>query len=122
MRSFIITLVLLAAMLVGLVVNHLYINNVAKEMLEMLEALPDIGAADCTERANELLDFWNKRVPTVEISVSFTLLDKVSEQASLLVACAACGDLYGYRSALELLRDAIEDLRRPEQLSLGNIF
>ena len=122
MRSFIITLFLLFAMLCGIFANHLYINNVANEMLEKLEMLPDINAESCVESCNDLLDFWNKQVNLVELSVSYTLVDKVCEQAALLVACSECGDLYGYRSALELLRDAIGDMRRLEQLSLGNIF
>ena len=122
MRSFIITLLLLLAMLCGIFCNHLYINNVASEMLERLDKLPDITSEECVRSCRELLEYWNQQLSLAELSASYTLVDKVSEQATLLVACAECGDRYGFRSASELLRDAIGDMRRLEELSLGNIF
>ena len=42
--------------------------------------------------------------------------------AAVLSACAACGDLFGYRSALALLQDAIGDVRRLEKISIENLL
>lgn len=122
MKSFVITLLLLVAMLLGILANSLYINNVANRMLERLDALPDPKHASCVEKSKELLEYWNAQVKIVDLSVSYLIVDRVTEQASLLAACAEAGDLYGYLSALALLRDAVEDLGRLEVLSLGSIL
>ena len=122
MRSFLITLLLLAGMLLGIFANSLYINNVANEMLKRLEELPDALDEDCASRARELLDYWNRQALFVDLSVSYITLDRVTEQAVLLVAAAECGDLYGYRAALALLRDAVEDMRRFDVFSMESIL
>ena len=57
---------------------------------------------------------WEKEVGWVSLSVSFPVFDRVSEQVALLHAAAVCGDLYGYRAAIALLYDAVDDMRRLE--------
>ena len=91
-------------------------------MLEKLDSLPDIQDENCLSQTQELLDYWNKQADFVDLSVSYTMVDRVTEQASLLVASAECGDLYGFHAALTLLRDAIGDMRRFDELSWGSIL
>ena len=122
MKSFIITLLLLAGMLLGIFANALYINNVANEMLSMLDSLPDVGSDLCAPEARKILDYWNQQSVFVDLSVSYLILDRITEQASLLVAAAECGDLYGFRASLALLRDAVGDMRRFDELSMGSIL
>lgn len=122
MRAFIITMILLALMLGTVTVNHIYIKEVFHKMETALDELPDVFAADCLEKAIALENYWEKQVDPVSLSVSYTIVDRVCEYAATLVACAECGDLYGYRTALALLRDAIGDMMRFEAPSIGALL
>ena len=122
MKSFWISMALLIAMLIGIAVNYIYINDVSDTLYERLDALPDVRDPSCTTAAEELCAYWESVVDTVNLSVGYTVVDRVSEQAVTLAACAACGDFYGFRTALALLRDAVGDMRRLERFSIGNLF
>ncbi len=122
MKSFIATLILCALMLTGVLVNAIYVNRLSDDLLARLDALPDIGAPDCQSAAKDFCDFWISKAESIELSAGFPSTDRISEYSLTLVACAEVGDLYGYRTALALLVDAIEDLRRHEQVSLGNLL
>ena len=122
MKSFAVSLVLFFVMISAVIVNFFYINNTANEFYRRMDALPDVGDDGCTEATAELRDFWEERVNYVGLSVSYTITDRLSEQTAALSAAASAKDLYGYRTALALLRDAVGDMRRLEQISIGNIL
>ena len=122
MRSFIISLVLAVILLVCIVLNNFYINRLADQMLEQLDALPCIDDPACISQAQTLLANWDEQVEYVRLSVGYTVVDRVCEQATTLLACAECGDFYGFQTALALLRDAIGDMRRLEVISISNIL
>ncbi len=122
MRSFGISILLLLVMLGGIGYNYIYINRVADELNTKIDALPEIGAEDCPARAAEIVDYWEEHADTVGLSVGYTVVDRVSEQAATLSACAACKDLFGYQTALALLRDAVGDMRRLERFGIGNLL
>ena len=122
MRSFIVSILLAAILLGCIMLNNFYINRVADRMLEQLDALPQIDDPACALQARELLAEWDEQVEYVRLSVGYSVVDRVCEQATTLLACAECGDLYGFQTALALLRDAIGDMRRLESLSISNIL
>ena len=122
MRSFMVALLLLALLLGGVIGNFLFINETAEELLTRIEELPHIESEDCLPRARALADYWETRVETVSISVCYPAIDRVSEQVALVICCAECGDVYGYASAVALLRDAVTDMRRLERFSVGNLL
>ena len=122
MKSFWISIILLIATLIGVGANYFYINGVADELNARLDAIPAIGDPDCLDATQDLMDYWEAAIDTVNLSVGYTVVDRVSEQAVTLNACAACGDFYGFQTALALLRDAVGDMRRLERFSVGNLF
>ena len=122
MKVFIFALVLLLVLCLLVVWNSLYINNVETHMRSALEALPDINASDCVARARELLSFWEEHEALVRLSVGFPAVDRVTEQAKLLLSCAEIGDVYGFRSARTLLCDALSDVARLEKLSIFTLL
>lgn len=122
MKSFYISLLLFALMLGGIVANFIYINRVADEMTEMIDALPALSDPACLSASKNICDFWLEKADLVALSVSFGVVDRVSEQTTLLVGCAACHDVYGYQTALSLLKDAVGDMRRLERFSIGNLL
>lgn len=118
MKSLLATLILFVLMLGGIAWNYCHVNRVCDEMVEQIEALPDVGEDGCLSAVQALNDYWLSRADTIEFSSGYAVVDRISEQASVLLACASCGDLYGYRTALTLLLDAVEDLRHPESLTI----
>ncbi len=122
MKSMTTTLLLVLVMLFGVKENYRYINEVKETMYEQIHALPDPMDAGCTDAAGRILDYWKKQEAYVGLSVEYTVVDRVSEQATALYTCAECQDLYGYYTARSLLADAVDDMSRLEQISLDNIF
>ena len=116
MKSFLCTLILFALALAVIFCNAFCINRIADDLQHRLEELPDVGAPDCIAASESLYKEWMKQSKIAELSVSYPILDRVTEEAALLVACAQCGDLHGYRSAIALLSDAIEDMKRLESI------
>lgn len=122
MRSLIATIVLFCVMLLAATLNFLYVNRVADEMTDLATALPSPTDSDCAEKAAALCKKWEKNAPIVGLTVGFLTVDKLSEHCQTLLSCAEVGDVYGYYSTLSLLKDSIDDVRRLEQFSVGNLF
>lgn len=122
MKMFWITAALLLAALICVTVNYIYINEVCDTLIEQIETLPDVSDDDCLPSVKCIADYWNERVDYAGLSASYVITDRISEQTETLVACAECGDLFGFRTALALLRDAVGDLRRLEAFTIGNIL
>ena len=122
MKSFWIAMLLLGVTLVGIGINYIYINEVSDTLYQRIETIPSIDDPTCINAAKELCSYWESHVDTVGLSVGYTVVDRVSEQSVALAACAACKDFYGFQTALALLRDAIGDMRRLEQFSIGNLL
>ncbi len=117
MKAFAAASILFFLLLALIVFNVLYINKVETDMENRLDALPDWNSPTLLSSVNELRDFWERQYPLVGLSTRYTLTDRVSEHAATLVACVECGDLFGYRTALALLSDAIDDISRTERFS-----
>ena len=122
MRSLVISLILLCLMLICIVWNYIYINDVFASFTAALDAIPSIESDACVAACERLRDEWKKHTDTVGLSGCFNILDRVSEQSELLLTCASSGDRFGFESARVLLRDALEDMRRLERLSIGNLL
>ena len=122
MRSLIATIVLLCLMLLGATANFIYVNRIADEMVDLAASLPSPTDSTCVEKAASLCQKWEKNAPIVGLSVGFSTVDKLSEHCQTLLSCAEVGDVYGYYSTLSLLKDSIDDVRRLEQFSVGNLF
>ena len=122
MKSLIATLVLFSLTLGGIILNAVYVNAVADDLEQQIAALPDACAADCVAAVSSLRADWERRAAGIEFASGFATTDRIGEYLSSLLACAECGDLFGYHSARALLLNAISDMRRPERLSFGAIF
>ena len=116
MKSFLVSLVLIVLMIGGVTANCIYINKVGNRIQESTEQLPIPSDVDCLRMASELEKQWKKDAQWIHISVNHTIVDRIGEQASTLVACAQSGDLYGFYTARALLWDAVEDMRRLEHV------
>ena len=122
MKSFWFSIILLIAALLGVGINCTYIHRVSNELYTRLDGIPSVYDPTCAAACEELQIFWDQEVDLVSLSVGYSTVDRVSEQIVTLASCANCEDLYGFQTALALLRDAVGDMHRLEHLSLGNLF
>ncbi len=122
MRSLIATIVLCCVMFLAATANFIYVNRIADAMSELADAIPDVDEPMCVEKADELCQKWEKNAPIIGLTVGFQTIDKLSEHCQTLRSCAEVGDVYGYYSALALLKDSIDDVRRLERFSMENLF
>ena len=122
MRSLLITLILFCLLSLGVSLNAVQVGRVCAELTARIERLPDPASPDCLPAVRALGDYWQARAEAIEFSAGYAAVDRITEQAELLYTSAACGDLYGYRTAYTLLLDAVEDLHRSERLSLATLL
>ena len=122
MKSLIATTILLVLTIAAIIVNAIYVESVAAHLQSMLDDLPPVGDPTLVEKTTAVSDYWDKNVNFVGLSVGYSVIDRVSEQAAVLIACAEAEDYYGYASALALLRDTISDTHRLEHFSVGNLL
>ncbi len=122
MKSFYMTLVLFLLLVACVAWNYLYINKVTNEMKEMLAEVGETIGAESEARAHAMVEYWDREEGYVGLSVEYSILDRVKEQALLLEHCARMGDVFGYHAAYAMLGDALEDLGRLEQFSIDNLF
>ena len=122
MKSFLFSMALFALLLFVIAWNFVYVNSTADRLLEMIEALPASPDENALAPAEELSDFWDDRINSIGFSVGYTVLDRISEQAATLVTTSKYHNFFDYQLAKELLRDAVRDMRRLEQFSVGNLL
>ena len=122
MKVFAISVLLLCVMLLGIVWNCIYIDEVTSTMDRLLDRLPSIGEENCVREIEAMREYWNSRADTIGLTVAFPIVDRINEQTEALLTCAQVGDVYGFAVARALLRDAIEDARRLERFSIANLL
>ena len=122
MKSLIATIVLCCLMILAATANFVYINRLADDITSLVDALPSINDPNCVEMIDGIHQKWERHAPFVGLTVGFLTVDKLSEYCQTLRSCAAVGDVYGYHTALTLLYDSIDDVRRLEKLSIENLF
>ena len=122
MKSMIATMILLVAMVASLTVNFFFINQVTDRMEEMISALPEIGTEECVAAAHKIRRYLESKENLISLSVGYETLECACEQTVLLISCSEANDVYGFQNARALLLDAIKDIRRAEQFSIGNLF
>ena len=122
MRSLIATVVLCFLMIAAATANFIFVNHIADEMVDLVDSLPNINDPLCVEKTAALCEKWEKNAPIVGLTVGFLTVDKLSEHCQTLHSCVEVGDVYGYYSALTLLKDSIDDVRRLEKFSIDNLF
>jgi len=121
-KAFWISVALLIVMLIGVATNYIYINEVSDEILARLDAMPDVTDPNCFSATLELHRSLEREIDLISLSVGYSIVDRLCEESVTLCACAKSGDRYGFTTALALLYDAVDDMRRLEQFSMRNLL
>ncbi len=115
--------VVLVVVVILVIVNALYVGRTVEELTSRLDALPKApdGTATPLEIA-ALRELLESKEALLGLSVSYAVMDKVTEALYSLEAAAREGDVYQYGETLALLRDLIEDIGRLEKVEVKNLF
>ncbi len=123
MRGCVIGGAVLAAVVVLVVVNAVFVGNTVEELTLRVEALPDTPDPMATpEEIAAIRDLLSSKEPLLGLSVSYAVMDKVTEALYGLEAAAEAGDVYQYGESLALLMDLVEDIGRLERVEIQNLF
>ena len=120
MRSFIITMILLIAMILAIIANALYINDTTAKMIELTN---DENFKKAPEDAFLRLEsFWESNKIPMEFSVGFKSSDRISELILDLKEYIATGNTAEARRVRALIADCASDISRLERLSIENLL
>lgn len=122
MRSFILTLLLFAVLMVLIVCNFIFINRTVDELLGMIDRLPAAPGSAAVQAAAALTKRWDEVHPHFSYSVSTIELDHVTTALTVLNARCAAGDADEYQCTLAQLRLAVSELGRLERFSVLNLL
>ena len=123
MRGCVIGGAVLAAVVILVVINAIFVGNTVEELTARVEDLPDTPDPMATpEEVESNREFLTSKESLLELSVSYAVIDKVTETLYVLEAAAEAGDVYQYRESLALLMDLVEDIGRLEKLEIQNLL
>ena len=123
MRGCVIGGVVLAVVVILVTVNAVFVGNTVEELTGRVRALPAIpDPAETPEEIAAIRDLLSSKEPLLGLSVSYAVMNKVTEALYGLEAAARAGDVYQYGESLALLRDLVEDIGRLERVEIKNLF
>lgn len=123
MRGCVIGGAVLAAVVVLVIINAVFVGNTVEALTERVEGLPDTPDPVATpEEIASIREFLTAKESLLELSVSYAVIDKVTETLYGLEAAAEAGDVFQYRENLALLMDLVEDIGRLERLEIQNLL
>ncbi len=122
MKSFYISIVILAIILATVTANFIFINNVSKNLTEHITRLLETPFEQREAEISELEQYWEKTREFVSMSVRYTEIDRVDDYVIMISASYKDGNIHDCNQALNLMRDAAEELARLEKFSFGNIM
>lgn len=123
MRGCVIGGAVLAAVVILVVINAIFVGNTVEELTARVKDLPDTSDPVATpEEVASIREFLTSKESLLELSVSYAVIDKVTETLYVLEAAAEAGDVYQYRESLALLMDQVEDIGRLERMEIKNLL
>lgn len=120
MRSFIITLILLIAMILSIIANAIYINNTTAKIIELANDKEFKNAPE--DAFLRLESFWESNKIAMEFSVGIKSSDRISELILDLKEYIATGNPAEARRVRALIADCASDISRLEKLSVESLL
>ncbi len=113
----------LAVVVLLVIVNAVFVGNTVEELTERVEALPDVPDPAVTpDEIASIRELLESKETLLGLSVSYAVMDKVTETLYGLEAAAQVGDVYQYGESLALLTDLTEDIGRLERVEIQNLL
>ena len=123
MRGCVIGGAVLGVVVVLVIINAIFVGNTVETLTERVDGLPDTPDPVATpEEIASIREFLAAKESLLELSVSYAVIDKVTETLYGLEAAARAGDIFQYGESLALLMDLVEDIGRLERMEIKNLL
>lgn len=122
MKGFIITSVLFIIMIVLIGANYAYINSVADSLLDIVLEISPSPSKENQEIINKLQEKFQSSKMLLGISISTKDIESLSDCIDSVSSANQAGDEARLPTEIELLKNAIETIRKLERFSVENII
>ncbi len=126
MRSFFVSLTILAFSLCAITVNSFAVTRSLDEALTVVSSLPEEvsekDAPDLLPTIGFLSALWQKKLPLLELSLRTEELRECTAQITTLSGCASAGDSSGYAAALAALKPELVEMREQSSFNIKNVI
>lgn len=126
MRSFIVSLTILALSLCAITVNSFAVTESLDEVLTVVSSLPeDVTGTDAPgllPTLDSLSALWQKKLPLLELSLSTEELRECTAHIKSLAGCLAAGDASGYAAGLASLKPELYEMREQSSFNIKNVI
>lgn len=121
MKGFIATVCIFVVLSGIILINKSYLTTTSTELLRQAETLRE-GIPENMGDIDRLQAAWERNKDVIQISVTHKRIDTVTDLIDSLRAYALSGDGVEYEKTAALLINALEEIRRFEELSAVNIL
>lgn len=118
MKAFIVSIICSGLLVIMVIVNGIYVNNVTSKLDEIAQNLT-ISSQD---ELNEFEEYWKKNESIICFSVSHKDVDNVNIAIEVLKGKYESGDMTGFHEYKSLLILYIEEIRNKERVHIHNIL
>ena len=122
MRGFITTSVLFILLLIGMVLNYFFVNEVHDHMHSLVKMISTDDIKKNESVIIELQNYWDKKNAFLCLSVSFREIDELSCSLDSLEAANKNYDKVQIAIYKEHLQNDIDAIMRLERISIKNIL
>ncbi len=111
-----ILIILLVALVTG---NAYYVGHITDAISLLVETLPETPTPEAITQMQTISEQLHAHRPYLSFFISFSLIDRVLELSDSLLLYGKCYDVVDYQVTKALLSDAIDDMRRLEEIIKG---
>lgn len=126
MKTFIISLMVLAILITGVCVYSVYLEKTMSDLQDNLDRLLDCLNEEqwdkCVDEIDRLSKKWKKNEPVLSMFNDHEDIDNINLSVSDLKESIACKDMEHTLKSLKETKILLERIRKNETLSLENIL
>lgn len=118
MKTLWISIILFSAMIIIIIINALYINNVVNHLQELVSTLDPIYTPQCNISVQKISDFWDKHQKVIRLSANNIETNKITDCIVQLKASVTSQSQMDFELSKQTLLNYIERLQKQEIINL----
>lgn len=124
MKTFIIALVTFCLLVLLMIVNFIYFDNVMGRLIifsEGIDDYPEPGTA-ASAAFSAMRHYWEKHKFIISLTIGQKVVDQIDSLMIDLVSAQRTGDSHSFYKAKSLITEGFIKIRRSENLSIEGIL